>query len=181
MWLVIFSWFVWLAWLCSLNIGLRILIWLWCYIVFEWMSLVGFIVWMYYLISWWVYVMVYFPCMWWCIFCWQYVILMGCIMGVFCLVETLGGIKCCVRFSVPRNPVKTLLPVWRSGKGYLVLCEAVVEDWFECCTLSPEWSSGEGVDVSPYFGSLRVYCPMCDALTFLLIISWGIRETVWLR
>jgi len=23
-------------------------------------------------------------------------------------LNTLGGIKCCVRFSVPRNPVKTL-------------------------------------------------------------------------
>ena len=32
--------------------------------MFEWMSLVGFIVWMYYLISWWVYVMVYFHA--WC-------------------------------------------------------------------------------------------------------------------
>ena len=84
MWLVIFSWFVWLAWLCSLNIGLRILIWLWCYIVFEWMSLVGFIVWMYYLISWWVYVMVYFPCMmWWWVLCWQYEILMGWMLRVF--------------------------------------------------------------------------------------------------
>jgi len=26
-------------------------------------------------------------------------------------LKSLGEIKCCVRFSVPRNPVKTLLPV----------------------------------------------------------------------
>ena len=81
-----FSWFSWVACLCSLSGGLRIITWVWFYTVFEWMSLIGFIVWMYYLISWCVYVMVYFPCMmWWCIFCWQYVILMGCMLGVFCL------------------------------------------------------------------------------------------------
>jgi len=41
-------------------------------------------------------------------------------------------------------------------RGPLRLCEAVVGEWFECCTLSPVWSSEEGKDVSPYFGSLRV-------------------------
>jgi len=40
--------------------------------------------------------------------------------------------------------------------GLLRLCEAVVKDWFECCTFSPMWSSREGKDVSPYFGSLWV-------------------------
>jgi len=47
---------------------------------------------------------------------------------LFCL-KALGGIKCCVRFSVPRNPVKTLSPVWSSGKGSSLLV----------------WSSGRGL------------------------------------
>ena len=42
-----------------------------------------------------------------CVACWE----------CFALLKALGGIKCCVRFSVPRNPVKTLLPVWSNGKG----------------------------------------------------------------
>jgi len=36
-------------------------------------------------------------------------------------------------------------------RGPLRLCETVVEDWFECCTLSPVWSSGEGKDVFTLF------------------------------
>jgi len=28
--------------------------------------------------------------------------------SIFPFLKTLGGIKCCVRFSVPRDPVKTL-------------------------------------------------------------------------
>jgi len=41
-------------------------------------------------------------------------------------------------------------------RGPIRLCEAVVGDWFECCTLWLVWSSEEGKNVSPYFGSLRV-------------------------
>ena len=60
----------------------------------------------------------YFSSMrWWCIFGWQYVIFMGSMMGVFALLRMLDEIKCCVRFSVPRNPVKTFSPVWSSGRG----------------------------------------------------------------
>jgi len=104
-----FSWFSWVAWLCSLSGGLRIITWVWFYIVFEWMSLVGFIVWIYYLISWWVYVMVYFPCMmWWWVLCWQYEILMCCMLRVFCLAwkllvefnEDFRWMWCYVWFSV---------------------------------------------------------------------------------
>jgi len=90
-----------------------------CYYLY-WLLLIGFIVWMYYLISWWIYVMeLYFPCMmWWWVLCWQYLILMCCMLGnVLPCLKTIGEIKCCVRFSVPRDPVKTLSPVWRSGKG----------------------------------------------------------------
>jgi len=59
----------------------------WCYTVFEWMSLVGFVVWMYYLKSWWVYAMeFYLPCMMWLwVICWQYDILICCMLRVFCL------------------------------------------------------------------------------------------------
>jgi len=32
-------------------------------------------------------------------------------------LKALGGIKCCVRFSVPRDLVKTFSPVRSSGKG----------------------------------------------------------------
>jgi len=96
------SWFLWVAWLCSLSGGLRIIFWVWCYTVFEWMPLVGFIVWMHYLIS-----------------CWE----------CFALLRTLGGIKCYVRFSVPRNLVKILSHVWSSGKG----------------SSSPVWSTGRGL------------------------------------
>ena len=44
-------------------------------------------------------------------------------------LKSLGGIKCCVRFSVPRNLVVTLSPMWSSGKG----------------SSSPMWSSGRGL------------------------------------
>jgi len=44
-------------------------------------------------------------------------------------LKNLGEIKCCVRFSVPRNLVKTLSPVWSSGKG----------------SSSSVWSSGKGL------------------------------------
>jgi len=51
-------------------------------------------------------------------------------VGSVCLTwRAHGGIKCCVRFSVPRNPVKTLSPMWSSGKG----------------SSSPVWSSGRGL------------------------------------
>ena len=82
-----FSWFVWVAWLCSLSGGLRIITCVWCYTVFEWMSLVGFVVWMYYLKSWWVYAMeFYLPFMrWWWVLCWQYEIFMCCMLRALCL------------------------------------------------------------------------------------------------
>jgi len=54
-----------------------------------------------------------------CVACWE----------CFALLRTLGGIKYCVRFSVPRNLVKTLSHVWSSGKGFC----------------SPVWSSGRGL------------------------------------
>ena len=125
-----FSWFSWVAWLCSLSGGLRIITWVWFYTVFEWMSLVRFIVWMYYLISWCVYVMVYFTCMmWWCIFCWQYVILMGFMLGVFCLAWNLL-VKLNVVWGFPYLGTR-----WRlfclceaMERCPLRLCEAVVED-----------------------------------------------------
>jgi len=46
--------------------------------------------------------------------------------SILICLKTLGGIKCCVRFSVHRNPVKTISPVWSNGKG----------------SSSPVWSSG---------------------------------------
>jgi len=36
-------------------------------------------------------------------------------------------------------------------RGPLRLCEAVVEDWFECSTLLLVWSNGEGKDVFTLF------------------------------
>jgi len=36
-------------------------------------------------------------------------------------------------------------------RGPFRLCEIVVEDWFECYTLSPVWRSGEGEDVFTLF------------------------------
>ena len=73
----------------------------------------------------------YFPCMmWWCVVWLQYVILMCCMLGVFmpCL-KILVGIKCCVRFSIPRDQVKNLSLVWSSVNG----------------SSSPLWSSGRGL------------------------------------
>jgi len=46
-------------------------------------------------------------------------------------------------------------------RGPLRLCEAVVEDWFECCTLSPVWSSGEGKDVFTLFSARCEYSVRC--------------------
>jgi len=40
-------------------------------------------------------------------------------------LKTLGGIKCCVRFSIPRNPVKTFACV-KQWKGVLFAC---VKQW----------------------------------------------------
>jgi len=54
------------------------------------------------------------------------------------------GMKCCVRFSISRNPVKTFLPVWSSGKR----------------SSSPVWSSGRGL--------VRVLYP----LTCLKQLEW---------
>jgi len=51
-------------------------------------------------------------------------------VGSVCLAwRALGGIKYCVRFFVPRNPVKTLSLVCSSGNG----------------SSSPVWSSGRGL------------------------------------
>jgi len=44
-------------------------------------------------------------------------------------LKSLGGIKCCVRFSAPRDPMMTLSPVWSSGKWSSPLV----------------WSSGRGL------------------------------------
>jgi len=72
----------------------------------------------------------YFPCMmWWCALlaiCNPHVLHVGRVLP--CL-KTLGGIKCCVRFSVPKDLVMTLSPVWSCGKG----------------SSSPVWSSGRGL------------------------------------
>ena len=51
------------------------------------------------------------------------------IKSILICLKTLGGIKCCVRFSITRNQVKTLSPVWSGGKG----------------SSSPVWSSGRGL------------------------------------
>ena len=37
--------------------------------------------------------------------------------SVLSWLKNIGEIKCCVRFSIPKNPVVTLLPVWSSGNG----------------------------------------------------------------
>jgi len=54
-----------------------------------------------------------------CVTCWE----------CFALLKALGGIMCCVRFSVPRNPMVTLSPMWSS------------ENW----SSSLVWSSGRGL------------------------------------
>ena len=65
-------------------------------------------------------------------------------VGSVCLAwRALGGIKCCVRFSVPRSPVETLSPVWINGKG----------------SSSPVWSSGRGL--------VRVFYPLA------CVKQWG--------
>jgi len=95
--------------------------------------------------------------MWWCVFCWQFVILMCCILGVFCLAWRIL-VELNVVWGFPY--LETQLWLFRLCEAVerdpFCLCEAVVEDWSECCTLSPVQSSGERKDVSPYFGSLRV-------------------------
>jgi len=53
----------------------------------------------------------------------------ACGKGYFHLVCDVGGIKCCMMFSIPRDLVKTLLPLWSSGKR----------------SFSLVWSSGRGL------------------------------------
>ena len=73
-----------------------------------------------------VFVMELLQCiMWWCVMAIgkSHVLYVGSV----CLAwRALGGIKCCVRFSVPRSLVETLSPVWSSGKGVLFAC---VKQW----------------------------------------------------
>jgi len=119
---------------------------------------------------------------WWYVFCWQSVILMCCMLGVFCLAWRL-----LVKLSVVWG-FSYLETQWRLFHLYVVvervplhLCETVVEDWSGCCMLSSVRSRGVRKDVSPCYGSLWVECLVCDASTFLLISFWGIRETIWLQ
>jgi len=123
-----FSWFSWVAWLCSLSGGLSVILY------YVWMN-----------VTHWVYCMnilfdkltglcygtLYFQA--WCggvYLLWNYCyawcggVLLAIdnsnvlYVGSVCLAwRALGGIKCCVRFFVPRNLVKTLSLVWSSGKG----------------------------------------------------------------
>jgi len=124
------SWFSWVAWLWSLSGGMRIITCMWCYAC-VWMNVIRWV-----------------RCL---------NVLFGKLMGfegnsfsmhdemvcvllaicnsspmhvesVLPFLKTLGGIKCCVRFSIPRDPMKTLSPVWSSGNG----------------SSSPAWSSGRG-------------------------------------
>ena len=138
---------------------MRIITCVWCYAcvrvnVICWVHCINML-----FISWWVYVMeLYFPCMmrWW-VFCWQYVILMCWILGVFCLAwKLLVELNVVWGFPYLGTQWRLFRLCEAVERGPLRLCEAVVDDWFECCTLSPVWSSGEGINVSPYFGSLRV-------------------------
>jgi len=86
------------------------------------------------------------------VYCWQYEILMCWVLGVFFL-----NWRILVELSVVWD-FPYLATQWRLFRlceavemGPLRLCEAVVEDWFECCTLSPVWSSEEGKDVFTLF------------------------------
>jgi len=85
---------------------------------------------------------------WWWVLCCRYVIFMCCMLEVFVLLEELL-VELNVVWGFPYLGAQ-----WRLfrlcetvERGPLRLCEAVVEDWLECCTLSPVWSSGEGKDV----------------------------------
>ena len=140
----------------SLSGGLRKITWVWCYIVLEWMSFVGFM-------------NVLFDklmCLYYGLFPMHdvmvYILLAICnyhglhVGSVLPCLKALGGIKCCVRFLYLGTQWRLFRLCEAVERGPLCLCEAVVEDWFECCTLSLVWSSGEGKDVLHYFGSLRV-------------------------
>jgi len=58
------------------------------------------------------------PCMvWWCVLGLKiYNSHVLHVKSVLPDLKTLGEIKCCVRFSVPRDLVKTLSPLWNSGR-----------------------------------------------------------------
>jgi len=77
--------------------------------------------------------------------CWQLVILTCCMLEVFSLLEELL-VELNVVWGFPYLGTQ-----WRLfrlcevvERGPLRMCEAVVEDWFEYCTLSPVWSTREG-------------------------------------
>ena len=149
LYLLLWPWLIWITYVfmgCmvwSLSGGLRIIIWVWCYVC-VWMNVIRWV-----------------RCL---------NILFGKLMGFdgtlssmhvvstllaicnshvldvgecFAFLKALGGIKCCVRFFVPRNPMKTLLPMWNSGNG----------------SSSPVWSNGRGL--------VRVLCPLA------CVKQWG--------
>jgi len=100
-------------------------------------TLIEFVVWMYYLISWWVCYGILFTmqnvmvCIWLTIF--SFLVLY--VRSVILLLKNHGGIKCCVRFSVPRDLVMTLSLVWSNEKG----------------SSSPVWNSGRELVWVLYF------------------------------
>jgi len=68
-------------------------------------------------------------------------------------LKTLGEIKCRVRFSVPRDPMNTLSPVWSSGKG----------------SSSLVWSIGRGL--VRVLNSLLVWIPITETLLWLKVFT----------
>jgi len=76
------------------------------------------------------------------------------IESVLPCLKALGGIKYCVRFSVLTNPVKTLSPVWSSGK------------W----SSSPVWSSGKWSS-SPVWSSGRGLVRVLYPIAY--VKQWG--------
>jgi len=131
MWLVVFLGFM-DCMVLSLSCDLRIITWVWCYAyvrvnVISWVRLLN---------------VLFDNLMSLCdgtlfpmhdamvstslAICDSHVLNVGSVLP--CL-KSFGGIKCYVRFSVPRNLVVTLSSVWSSGKG----------------SSSPVWSSGRGL------------------------------------
>jgi len=95
--------------------------------------------------------------MWWFEFCWQSVTLICCMLRVFCLAwKLLVELNVVWGFSYLGTAWRLFRLCEAVEMGPFRLCEVVVEDWFECCTLSLVWRSGKGKELSPYFGSLRV-------------------------
>jgi len=85
------------------------------------------------------------------------VTLMCCILRVFCFAwKLLAELNVVWGFPYLGTRWRLFRLCEAMERGPLRLCEPVVEELFECCTVSLVWSSGEGIDVSPYFGSLWV-------------------------